>query len=226
LVKLILRQHGGHYTLRAMGVANLEQLRREAASRFGVTLSDETLARFDRYAELLGTWSRSINLTAVSSGPGILSKHFLDSLSPLPFISSAGRLIDVGSGAGFPGIPIAVVRPDIAVTLVEAKGKKAAFLRAVLQALSLRCEVMDERLEAILGRDFAPFDYAVSRATFEPAEWLAYGQKLVRPGGAVLVMTGRLGPPGGAEESLGYTLPDGERRHVALYRVPKVSRET
>src|SRR3954462_2761620 len=101
------------------------------AAAFGVPLTAADVARFDRYLALLQRWNAQINLTRVIDPAEIVAKHFLDSLSILPYIKEANTLIDVGSGAGFPGAVAALVRPDLAVTLVESVQKKAAFLEAL-----------------------------------------------------------------------------------------------
>src|SRR5438132_6191173 len=171
---------------------------REEAKRLGVVLDDRQVDLFIRYLDLLLVWNRKINLTAISEPSAILEKHFLDSLAIVPFLSSVGRLIDVGSGAGFPGIPVAIAEPRLEVTLLEATAKKTAFLRAAIHALGLSCKVVDERLESFASRHEGPFDYAVARATFPPREWLKRASGLLQEGGRAVVMTGRedLPPPG------------------------------
>src|SRR5262249_9742088 len=115
----------GHYTAAIMVAANFERLREEAA-HFGLMLEPRHLDQFRSYLDLLLDWNRKINLTAITDPEQVLDKHCLDSLAAAPLIP-AGRLVDVGAGAGFPGIPIAIVRPDVQVSLLESTGKKAAF---------------------------------------------------------------------------------------------------
>jgi 16S rRNA (guanine527-N7)-methyltransferase len=147
----------------------------------------------DKYLELLLLWNKRINLTAVRDPEGIREKHFADSLALLPFIPAPARtLVDVGSGAGFPGAVLAVARPHLQVTLVESNQKKCAFLQTLRRELSLtNLTVFAVRVESLLARpDFQPFDVAVSRATWDLPEWLEVGRKLIHPGGLVIGMEG------------------------------------
>jgi 16S rRNA (guanine527-N7)-methyltransferase len=196
-----------------MAAAIFERMAGEAR-QLGVSLEPAHIARFEQYLELLLTWNRRINLTAITDPDAILERHFLDSLAAAPLVP-AGRLIDVGAGGGLPGIPIAIVRPDVATALLEATKKKAAFLRAAVYELGLSCTVLEMRLEDYSG---ARFDAAISRATFAPEEWLERAPALVRPGGTVLVMTGQSPPP--VSDTMAYQLPGGERRHVGRFIVP------
>jgi 16S rRNA (guanine527-N7)-methyltransferase len=199
--------------------APIRELLMAEAGRVGVTLEGCAVDAFGRYLALLQAWNRKINLTAIRQPRDVVQKHFVDSLATVPLLPEAGRLIDVGSGGGFPGIPIAIARPALEVTLLEATGKKAAFLRAAVHGLSLACRVLESRVERVAGEEEGEFDVAVSRATFTPASWLEWGRRLVRNGGTVVAMTGRETPPPGAVEVRSYTLLEGEQRHVAVYRV-------
>jgi 16S rRNA (guanine527-N7)-methyltransferase len=180
------------------------------------------LGAFARYLRLLDTWSRRINLTAIRDPEAILNCHFLDSLAVVPLLGPVRRLIDVGSGAGFPGLVLALVRPDLSVTLLEPRGKKAAFLRAAALAIGVRCEVVGSRLEDFAEQPIERFDAAISRAVLPPLEWLMRGRRLVGPRGATLVMTGREVPPRGFGDLsrvalVAYQLPDGQKRNLARY---------
>lgn len=191
------------------------------AARLGVSLDDAALDRFDRYLALLERWNARINLTRIEGEAAVVAKHFLDSLSIVPYLGGAERLVDVGAGAGFPGIPAAIARPGLAVTLVESIQKKCAFLEAVKRELGLPLTVVTERVERFVGRA-AAFDVAVSRATFAPAEWLSRGASLVAPGGVLIAMLGRERPalhaPAGfsAPELITYELPAEATRALAV----------
>jgi 16S rRNA (guanine527-N7)-methyltransferase len=178
----------------------------------------------DKYLELLLLWNRRINLTAVRDPDDIREKHFADSLALLPFIPKSARtLVDVGSGAGFPGAVLATARPDLAVTLVEANQKKSAFLQTLRRELALdNLTILAMRVEKLLARpDFQPFDVAVSRATWDLPKWLEWGSKLIRPDGLVIGMEGseRHPLPEGAER-LSYPLGSTTRAAI-LYRPSK-----
>lgn len=122
---------------------------------FGQTeLHSETATRFETYLELLVRWNARTNLTAIRDEDGILRRHFAESIAVARAIPAGVRtLLDFGSGAGFPGIPIVLYRPEIAVTLAESQGKKAAFLREAARVLGIGYEVHAGRAEA-LGRGF------------------------------------------------------------------------
>jgi 16S rRNA (guanine527-N7)-methyltransferase len=160
----------------------------EGAARLGVPLSPANAEQFSTYLALLLRWNERIKLTSVVRPGEVVEKHFLDSLAVAPALVGARTLVDVGSGAGFPGIPVAVVRPDLAVTVVESIQKKAAFLEAAKRELGLRnVEVFAGRMERLV-EEARRFDAAVSRATFSPAEWLARGEALLAPGGRLIAM--------------------------------------
>lgn len=154
----------------------------------GGTLSEVQLEAFSRYLELLSRWNARIKLTSVIAPRDVAEKHFLDSLSVVPVLAGARTVVDVGSGAGFPGVPIALARPDLAVTLVESIQKKAAFLEAVKRELRLdNVEVVSSRVESVIA-EARRFDVAVSRATWAPREWIAVGEQLVATGGSLVAM--------------------------------------
>jgi 16S rRNA (guanine527-N7)-methyltransferase len=179
--------------------------------------------QLDRYLALLETWNKRINLTSVRDANEIRRKHFDDSLAVVPHLPAEARtLVDVGSGAGFPGAVLALARPDLAVTLVESNNKKVAFLRTVARELGLANVTVDaSRIEAVRDRQgFVPFDVAISRATFAVPDWLTLGLTLVRPGGLVIAMEGaeQHDLPEGAVR-VAVSLP-GAERHVILLQKP------
>lgn len=150
----------------------LELLSREL-DRLGLSIGPEARARCARLADALLDWNQRINLTAITDPEGIAVRHFADSLAgllalpPAPERGPDLRVIDVGSGAGFPGLPLAIARPGLRLTLLEATGKKAAFIRHVVEMLDLNgVEVVTGRAED-LGRDRRyreTFDVALARA--------------------------------------------------------------
>jgi 16S rRNA (guanine527-N7)-methyltransferase len=114
------------------------------------TLTPKALAQFETYLALLLKWNARLNLTAVREPAAIIRRHFVECIQcaqMLPKLSAESTLLDFGSGAGFPGIPIAICRPDIKVTLAESQRKKAAFLQEVVRALDINAEVFDGRVE-------------------------------------------------------------------------------
>lgn len=146
-------------------------------------------ARLLAYGELLRKWNRSYSLTALTDPSMVVSHHLLDSLAILPFVGD-GPLADVGSGGGMPGIPLAILRPQLAVTLVEANGKKAAFLRqAAIGAGLANLRVEHARVEA--WRPQTPQRVVTSRAFASLADFVAATRHLLAPGGRWLAMKGQ-----------------------------------
>ena len=146
-------------------------------------LTSAQAAHFENYLSLLLHWNARVNLTAVRDEEGILSRHFVESIAcarALP--AGIATLLDFGSGAGFPGIPIALCRPEIAVMLAESQGKKAAFLREAVRTLGIsakvhsgRAEAMEERFNCVALRAVDRMQQAVQAASqlVSPAGWLA-----------------------------------------------------
>jgi len=168
------------------------------ARELSVTLTDRHLAAFEAcYRELL-EWNQRFNLTAVTDREGVLVRHFLDSLSclkvlPRAELSAGARVIDVGTGAGFPGLPLKIVCPSMRLTLLEATRKKVTYLEHVVHELGLKgVEVIHGRAED-LGRDPAHrerYDWALARAVAEMPTLAEYLLPLVRVGGAALAQKG------------------------------------
>jgi 16S rRNA (guanine527-N7)-methyltransferase len=195
--------------------SDLEELLRGGGAMLGITLQDHDVARLLSYLALLAKWNTRINLTATRDEREVVVQHFLDSLAVVPHIPrEAERVIDVGSGAGFPGAVVALLRPDLAVVSLEPVHKKYAFQATVRRELRLaNFHPLAQRLDAhVQGASFQPYDLAMSRATFALPEWLAQGARLVREGGVVLGMEG-------AEQ---YPLPEGARRYP--YSLPDLER--
>ena len=154
-----------------------------------------TLERMERYHALLLEWNQKMDLTSVSE-QDMATRHFLDSLLPLReegLFPEDAALIDVGTGAGFPGLPLAIARPDLKVTLLEAQGKRCAFLRAVKEALALpNVVILNDRAE-IAGQSPAlreQFDIAAARAVAPLPVLCEYLLPFVRQGGKMLCWKG------------------------------------
>jgi 16S rRNA (guanine527-N7)-methyltransferase len=175
-------------------IAELSRLR-SGASAIGLTLSDDALARFERYLAELLYWRRRINLTAAATAQEIVALHLLDSLWPLVVweFPDQARIIDVGAGAGFPGIPMKIARPDVWLTLVEASRRRVAFLERVRDRLEMPgVEVVWGRAERLAH---APalretFDGAVERATAPTSAAVELCLPFVKPGGAAVLLKG------------------------------------
>lgn len=162
-----------------------EQLRQLLADAGLPSLTPEQLARFESYLSLILRWNVRMNLTAIRDEKGILSRHFLESITcahALP--AGISTLLDFGSGAGFPGIPIAIVRPEISVTLAESQNKKAAFLQEAIRTLGLQAKVHADRAEALR----IDFDCATLRAVDKMEGAVQSAARLVAPSGWLVLM--------------------------------------
>ena len=196
-----------------------EELLRQEAPAFHLALSPETVTASAAYLSTLDAWRRKSNLTGDLSAQE-LAEHTLESILGSQLIAHGERVVDIGSGAGFPGFPLAIARPDLSVTLVEPRLKRVAFLKHVARTLRLpNVAVHEARIEEVGGQTF---DVATTRAVGGLPAWLGDGS-LVRPGGALLAWTTRarelstqLSPGFSLEETL--DVPGSHSRQIALYR--------
>jgi 16S rRNA (guanine(527)-N(7))-methyltransferase RsmG len=167
------------------------------ANVWSVPLSAAQLVALEAYASLLLTWSSRINLTGAVSLEDLAAEHLPDSFALASRLGDGVplRVVDVGSGGGLPALPLAVLRPELEIQLVEPIAKKAAFLRTASRELALgaRAVVTVGRAESLVP---ATFDVAVSRATLAPAAWIALAAQLVRPGGRAFVLASAGSDPG------------------------------
>jgi len=159
----------------------------EFAAQTGV--SRETLARLKAYADMLADWNERHNLVARSTLPDLWQRHFWDSAQLASHVpATAKTLADLGSGAGFPGLVLAAMRPDVAVTLYEATTKKCAFLRAVAERMALHVEIENARMEDLSPR---PFDVVTARACAPLPRLLEYAHRFVSPNTVCLFLKGQ-----------------------------------
>lgn len=165
---------------------------KNSASRYGIALTEQQLAQFDLYKNLLLDWSTRMNLTAIKDEEGIAVKHFLDSilLDAKLHLSPNARLIDVGTGAGFPAVPIKIMRPDVSITLADGLNKRITFLKELTAQLGFEAEAIHTRAED-LGKNPAyreRFDYATARAVASLNELCEYCLPFVKVGGSFAAM--------------------------------------
>lgn len=157
-------------------------------SALGLALDGSAVERLIDYVGLLEHWNAAYNLTAVRDPTEMVTRHLLDSLAIAPHVTGA-TLADLGSGAGLPGIPLAIVAPERDVLLIDSNGKKARFLREAVRRLALaNVRVVESRIEDVQGS----FDCVVARALASLAEMLAWGGHLLAPEGTWLALKGRI----------------------------------
>lgn len=162
----------------------------------GIELTAEAAERFDTYARLLVEWNRKMNLTAITEPEQIVTLHFADSATFFAAAQPArgASLIDVGSGAGFPGLPVKILRPDMHVTLIDGTGKRIVFLKEAAAQLDLEVEAIHTRAEeaAVKPQLREQFDFATARAVAQLRLLAEYCLGFVKVGGRFIAMKGRL----------------------------------
>lgn len=175
---------------------DIKELREELEKNLNVLnieLKEKQVKQFYDYINLLIEWNKKINLTAIIEPKEIILKHFVDSLTISKFINERSTLIDVGTGAGFPGIPLKIIRNDIDITLVDSLNKRIKFLDDVIEKLNLNnIKAVHGRVEEI-GRNKSyreKFDYATSRAVANTATLSEYLIPLINKNGKCIYMKG------------------------------------
>ena len=167
----------------------LETKLAEGLSAMGLVLPGAAQAKLIAYLRLIEKWNRVHNLTAVREPEQMVVLHLLDSLTVLPHLAGKATLLDVGTGAGLPGMPLAIARPEFAVTLLDSNHKKTTFLMQAKAELELsNVRVMSERVESWTPPD--RFDAVVSRAFSELSDFVTLARHLVAPDGVMLAMKG------------------------------------
>lgn len=204
----------------------LEKRLEDGVAELGLGLGARARTQLLQHLALLEKWNRIHNLTAIRDAAKAVSVHLLDSLAVVPYLNGK-QLLDAGSGAGFPGIPIAVFRPEMQVDLLDSSHKKCAFLKQAVAELGLKnVRVACERAES--WRPARQFDCIVSRALAEIAELVALTAHLLAPGGVIAAMKGvypfeeieRIPPDFRVKEVRALAVPglDAERHLVMIER--------
>jgi 16S rRNA (guanine527-N7)-methyltransferase len=167
----------------------------KGANTFGIHLDGKVIESFELYLKELLKWNQKINLTAIRSEKGIVLKHFLDSLSVYPYIPKTCSLLDIGSGAGFPGIPLKITQPTLEMTLIDSVRKKVDFQRHIIRMLGLKgIEAIHGRVQdkGILQGLGGRFDITLSRAFSDLRTLLILGFPFLEKGGRVISMKGEV----------------------------------
>lgn len=192
----------------------------EACSKQGLQLNEKQVQQYCCYAELLKEWNEKMNLTAIVEFEDVLDKHFYDSLLPSFTTKITGHLCDVGSGAGFPSIPLKIAYPDLKITILEPLKKRVSFLNTVVQELNLEdVECLDVRAEDYAVKHREGFDVVTARAVANLNMLAELCIPLVKKGGLFLAMKGANGLEEykgalNATMKLGCELEKDETRHL------------
>ena len=193
----------------------------EWCSAHGAVITDGQLDQLRAYFDVLQIWNRKLALVSQSEPAQIICKHFADSLFVASHCPEDEPIVDLGSGAGFPGLPIAIARPNSRVCLIESRGKKASFLEFASQSAAIRnAVILNRRIESVvIERSFrGSFAVAIGRALTTAPRFFELAQGFLRPGGRTLAMRSVHEPwtlPPGIEE-IRYVLPDGSPRRLLI----------
>ncbi len=176
----------------------------------------EVAAKMSAYLDLLLKWNARTNLTAIREPEAIVQRHFGESLFAglhlAPYLKPGSAVLDFGSGAGFPGLPIQVLFPELQVTLAESQGKKAAFLQEAVRTLGVQADVWPRRVEEM--PETKRFDSVTLRAVDNMSLAVAEAEKKVAPGGALGILTGEKGTEGDS-----WPLPASESRYFQIRKI-------
>lgn len=208
----------------------MEKFTQDVQKLLGFRLNSRQIVSLKRYEDELIDWNTRLNLTAINTSEGIRTKHFLDSLSCHLVLreSIPVRLIDIGTGAGFPGIPLKILLPNIQLTLVESVGKKVEFCRHIVKTLELdKTEVIQGRAEDIgqIPQHRESYDWVVARAVANLPTLVEYLIPLVRVGGMVISQKGANGPAEAQISEQAIRLLGGHLRQVRLVNLPGVAED-
>jgi len=204
------------------GEIDWDALQSWSAESAGCVLTTAQVDQLRIYLDTLQLWNRKLALVSQHQAAQIVDKHIADSLFAAGRCGGTDAVIDLGSGAGFPGLPIAIARPNARVSLVEARGKKASFLEEACRVAVIRnASICHARIEAIAEDDAhcGRYEIVTARALTSLAEFLAMARPFLRPGGRAIAMRSlgqdREAEPAQAEEVV-YRLPDGTPRRLVI----------
>jgi 16S rRNA (guanine527-N7)-methyltransferase len=167
----------------------------DSARELGIEIDERVTAAFSIHASELIKWNRKINLTAITDPREIAIKHFLDSLAPAGLISDKARLLDIGSGGGFPGLPLKIFKPNTSVLLIDGVRKKINFLKHVLRTLGLENIEARQMRPEILLKDLeygTSFDVIISRALSDLSTFVKSALPLLAKHGTIIAMKGQV----------------------------------
>jgi len=205
---------------------SISPLKAQAAA-FGITLNDAQMSAFATYHDALVTWNSHTNLTAITDEEGVRVRHFLDSLSIAKAdpLKAGARLIDVGTGAGFPGLALKIVYPEVQVTLLEATGKKIAFLEHVIQQLGLHgVETLHARAvdAGQLPDQRGAYDVVTARAVARLPVLLEYLLPLAKIGGRCIAMKGKTAEEEARDSEKALRVLGGKLREIIPITLPGI----
>lgn len=175
-----------------MEIAEFKEKMLDECENIGIKLNEEQIMQFYKYMNTLVEWNEKMNLTAITEPNEVIKKHFVDCLSILKYIPKQGKVIDVGTGAGFPGIPLKIAESSLDITLLDSLNKRVNFLNEVINIINLeKIKAVHSRAEEYaVGENREAYDVAVSRAVAELPTLLEYLMPYVKVGGICICMKG------------------------------------
>jgi 16S rRNA (guanine527-N7)-methyltransferase len=207
-----------------------DALRRWISAEAGLELAGQQVERLAAFVDLLLFWNRRLALVSQRDSAAVLDKHVADSLFTAAHCAGAARLVDLGSGAGFPGIPVAIALPSTAVCLIESRGKKARFLEEAKRTLrASNVEVLNDRIERVASQPehAARYDAATVRALTDLGSCRDLAQPFLTPTGHLVAMRSAseaLPSEFASARVIAYTLPDGTPRRLVIVSGGRPSR--
>ena len=208
----------------------MDTLKKETQDLIGLTLSPYQLSLLETYQQELNEWNSRYNLTAIHDPEKIRVKHFLDSFSPYLVLKNNNlkKIIDIGTGAGFPGIPLKILLPKSDVVLVDSNHKKTEFCQHIIDILGLSgIQVIQERVERLAKEETyrERFDWAIGRAVAQLATLCEYLLPFVKIGGSILAMKGDQGPIEVQQAQQAIDILGGELNQVKRINLPGVTED-
>lgn len=208
----------------------MKKLKADTQNLIGITLSQYQISLLEEYQRELQIWNDRFNLTAIHEPEKIQTKHFLDSFSTFLVMkkTSVKRIIDIGTGAGFPGIPLKILFPETEMVLVDSVGKKTDFCQHIVDHLDLEgVEVVHDRVEQLARQATfrEKFDWAVARAVANLSTLAEYMLPFVRIGGSMLAMKGDQGPSEAQQAQQAVSVLGGELQQVKRVTLPGVTED-
>jgi 16S rRNA (guanine527-N7)-methyltransferase len=196
------------------------------AAVLGIKLNADMVTNFSRFADVLDLWSPRVNLISCGSARELVERHFLDSLALAPLLPETGRIVDLGSGAGFPGLPLAIARPQQSLTLVEVRRRRVNFLREVRRTLGLdNVEILEQRAEILPLAYKHRAEGVVSRAVWAEKSLLEIASGWLRPEGRLFWVRSEPLPAGPGidalirERTVRYRIGSDRLRTVEVFRL-------